>query len=432
MIKWVLTLGLAATSAMVCLAATDLADSIKSGELWKMDKSELGAKYMQGVRYSPVDDKTQRIDARNTLTIGKIAPAEMLFKWDGEHLASIQIIIYNKGDDGALEQTAFENKVKNSVAAVEEVVGAPGKAAKVSEKETGIKTRAWDWEWETGAIHLDSGSTGGSSKNKKKPGAPFTAEFIRLNLGPDAAAIETGGARDAVAHSELKKNLRHEENGDVWLDNVPMVDQGDKGYCVPASISRVFAYYGMDGVDQHALAAICGSSGAQGTRTDNMEESMQQICKKFPIRIVNLENKKLRDYTTFIMDLIGRYNKTAKSMGKDGISEQQGSQFFDVADPDVLLKTRAGKSSDVNKWMGDISKQINSGIPVLWCVTLGIYKESVSLPQGRGGHMRLIIGYNKAEKTIIYTDSWGSGHERKSMPAAEAMSMTSSRYVLRR
>lgn len=432
MIKWAFNLGLVAAGAMACLAATDLAEPIRSGELWKMDKEELRAKFMRGVRYSPVDDNTLRVNAANTLTIGKIAPAEMVFKMDGDHLSSIQVIIYNKGDDGALEQAAFENKVKDSVAAVEEVVGAPGKAAKVSEKETGIKTRAWDWEWETGAIHLDSGSTGGSSKNKKKPGTPFTAEFIRLNLGPDAAAIETGGARDAVAHSELKKNLRHEENGDVWLDNVPMVDQGDKGYCVPASISRVFAYYGMDGVDQHALAAICGSSGSQGTRTDNMEESMQQICKKFPIRIVNLENKKLRDYTTFILDLIAKYNKTAKSMGKDGISEQQGSQFFDVADPDVLLKARAGKSSDVSKWMGDISKHINSGIPVLWCVTLGIYKESVSLPQGRGGHMRLIIGYNKAEKTIIYTDSWGSGHERKSMPAAEAMAMTSSRYVLRR
>ena len=432
MIKWFFGMEISACSAMVCLAATDLAEPVKSGELWKLDKQELQAKYMRGVRYSPVDENTLRIDAANTLTIGKIAPAEMVFKLDGDHLASIQVIIYNKGDDGAIPQEAFENKVKESVAAVEEVVGAPGKAGKGSEKETGIKTRAWDWEWETGAIHLDSGSTGGSSKNKKKPGTPFTAEFIRLNLGPDAAAIETGGARDAVAHSELKKNVRHEENGDVWIDNVPMVDQGQKGYCVPASMSRVFAYYGMDGVDQHALAAVCGSSGDQGTRTDNMEESMQQICKKFPIRIVNLENKKLRDYTTFILDLIAKYNKTAKTMGADPIPVDGTVTPFDHGDPEVLLKARAGKAADVSKWIGDISKQINSGIPVLWCVTLGIYKESVPLPQGRGGHMRLIIGYNKAEKTIIYTDSWGAGHEKKTMPADEAMSMTSSRYVLRR
>lgn len=432
MMNWVYGIGLTVASAMVCMAATDLAEPVKSGELWKLDKQELNQKYMGGVRYSPVDDNTVRVQARGALTIGKIAPAEMVFKWNGDHLGSIQIIIYNKGDDGALDQNAFESRVQNSVDAVEQVVGLPGKPAKVSEKETGIKTRAWDWEWEGGAIHLDSGSTGGASKNKKKPGAPFTAEFIRMNLGPDAAAIETGGARDAVAHSEIRKNVHHEENGDVWIDNVPMVDQGDKGYCVPASISRVFAYYGMDGVDQHALAAICGSSGDQGTRTDNMEESMKQICKKFPIRIVNLESKKNKDYTTFIMDLIAKYNKAAKTMGKEAISEQQGSNFFDLADPDVLLKARAGRGADVSKWMGDISKQINTGIPVLWCVTLGIYKESVQLPQGRGGHMRLIIGYNKAEKTIIYTDSWGAGHEKKSMPAAEAMSMTSSRYVLRR
>ena len=33
-----------------------------------------------------------------------------------------------------------------------------------------------------------------------------------------------------------------------------------------------------------------------------------------------------------------------------------------------------------------------------------------------GGHMRLIIGYNSETKEILYSDSWGRGHELKRWP----------------
>lgn len=432
MFRTVVTTILFAGSAALSWAATDLAEAVQSGDLWSLEKSELTRKYLQGTRYSSIDESTQRVDARNALTIGSIAPNEMIFKWNGDKLASIQIIIYNKGDDGAMQQGAFEGKVKKSRETIEEIVGQPGKAAKVSEKETGIKTQAWDWSWESGAIHLDCGSTGGTSKNKKKQGEPFQAEFIRMDMGPDAKSIEKGGASDKISAKVLLKSLKKEDNGDVWLSTVPMVDQGQKGYCVPASISRVFAFYGMDGVDQHALAAICGTASGPdgGTRTDNMEESMKKICKKFPVRIVNLE-KKHKDYTSFLLDVMAKYNKVAGKMGKEEIPESQGQQFWDVADGDVLVAARGGKS-DANKFLNDVAKNINAGTPVLWCVTLGIVKETVQVPQQRGGHMRLIIGYNKEEKTIIYSDSWGQGHEKKSMPASDAAAITTNRYVLKR
>jgi hypothetical protein len=42
-------------------------------------------------------------------------------------------------------------------------------------------------------------------------------------------------------------------SGDVWLGDVPMVDQGQKGYCVVASAERVMRYYGSK-VDENELA----------------------------------------------------------------------------------------------------------------------------------------------------------------------------------
>ena len=38
--------------------------------------------------------------------------------------------------------------------------------------------------------------------------------------------------------------------------------------------------------------------------------------------------------------------------------------------------------------------------------------------------MRLIIGYNAKTNDIFYSDSWGAGHERKRMSAADAWTIT--------
>jgi hypothetical protein len=39
--------------------------------------------------------------------------------------------------------------------------------------------------------------------------------------------------------------------------------------------------------------------------------------------------------------------------------------------------------------------------------------------------MRLIIGYNTAKNEIIYSDSWGPGHEQKRMSLEDAWVITS-------
>lgn len=151
---------------------------------------------------------------------------------------------------------------------------------------------------------------------------------------------------------------------------------------------------------------------------------MAAICKKFPVKLITIE-----DYQSSMMALMETYNKLAKKKKEEQLSFSVPP--LDVADPELLLQARAGKKSQVKKWLGVIKRHIDAGSPVLWSVTLGIYKEKVSVPQTRGGHMRLIIGYNMKEQTIIYSDSWGAGHEKKTMPAAEAAAMTTGRYVIK-
>lgn len=417
----------AALSTMVCLGG-DLAEPIQNGELWKSPRPEKGNKYLTGARYSPVDDHTWRM-ANGAFTFGKLNAGEVLLKWDEETISSLRVIVYSKGDDGAVEKEEFLSKVDKAKAALSEISGVEPKKVKVDVKQTGVKVDCWEWTWENGCARLDASYTGELTKkkraNKKNTNnEPFEAEFIRVDFGPDAESIARQGARDKVSRKELKSSLQKDEDGTVWLEGVNMVDQGQKGYCVPATLARVFAFYGMDGVDQHALAALCDSSAEGGTSSNSMETAMERICKKFPVRLIVLE-----DYQTSMMGFIDAYNKLADKKGKQSLSLMVPP--LDVADPDLLLKVRAGKKAQVKKWMSAIKKHIDSGFPVVWSVTLGIYKEEVAVPQSRGGHMRMIIGYNMKEQTILYSDSWGAGHEKKSMPAAEAAAMTNGRYVIK-
>ena len=45
--------------------------------------------------------------------------------------------------------------------------------------------------------------------------------------------------------------------------------------------------------------------------------------------------------------------------------------------------------------------------------------------------MRLIIGYNDKTKEVLYTDSWGAGHELKRMPEDWAWTITTSSMFIK-
>lgn len=417
-----------ALCSMACFGG-DLAQPISTGELWKGPRQAAANKYLVGARYAPVDDTTWRM-ANGSFTFGKLRAGEVLLHWGADNIDSLRVIVYSKGDDGAIGKEDFLGRIESAKEALTEITGVEPKKKKVNVKETGVQVECWEWSWENGAARLDASYTGELGKKAKRGkknrggSAPFEAEFIRVDLGPDAAAIEHGGASDKVTRKELRSSIKKEEDGTVWLEGVNMVDQGQKGYCVPATLARVFAFYGMDGVDQHALAALCDSSADGGTSSNSMEGAMAAICKKFPVKLNTIE-----DYQSSMMALVEPYNKLAKKKGKQALSFAVPP--MDVADPELLKQVRAGKKSQVKKWLGLIKRHIDAGSPVLWSVTLGIYREEIPVPQSRGGHMRLIIGYNMKEQTIIYSDSWGAGHEKKTMPAAEAAAMTTGRYVIK-
>ena len=74
---------------------------------------------------------------------------------------------------------------------------------------------------------------------------------------------------------------------------------------------------------------------------------------------------------------------------------------------------------------------MDRGVPVMWALQLGLFPENgEKAKQFGGGHMRLIIGYNDKTNEIIFSDSWGAGHEKKRMAAPDASGATMGLYIL--
>jgi hypothetical protein len=98
------------------------------------------------------------------------------------------------------------------------------------------------------------------------------------------------------------------------------------------------------------------------------------------------------------------------------------------------LAVRSGsRVADINeaKFQKLIQEHTSRGVPLLWALVLGIYPEQpqISLQAG-GGHMRLILGYNEAKREVIFTDSWGAGHELKRMKLDHAYQASVALYVI--
>ncbi len=237
-------------------------------------------------------------------------------------------------------------------------------------------------------------------------------EFLRLKLMPASGRAELlnlAGIGDTVttkSKSSLATNVKkNPATGDVYLTGVPMIDQGQKGYCVSASCARVFNYLGVK-CDQDEIAELVKNDAEKGTRPSDMYSALRKIDQRYNMRV--------------------KVVKLPRGFGLQG-----------MRDTEVM---RAQK--------GDLAKlaveNVSAGTPLLWAVALPFTPvevrtgfpdgstpaKTIQDPQMGGGHMRLIIGYNSKTGDVIFTDSWGAGHEIKRMSLRDAEGMTQAVFTM--
>ncbi len=346
----------------------------------------------------------------------------------GGGIARVEMSLYNRGD--ALQNAIDESELQAKIDAVTQRLASGGRKAPPVEKTTlrnGGQQFRRVFEKADPAAELVWGLS-----------ADRTVEYLRLTLS--RAGLSTGKTsskrpKGAAGKAKVKDNVTKSPNGDVFIDNVPMVDQGQKGYCAAAVSERVLRYYG-NRIDEHEIAQQAGTSAEGGTSVAAMKEAVSAIGEKNGLGFQNIV-----DMTASFGDIeeeIERYNKAAKSLKRPTLALStfmQGNRvnvgdIREAMEPKVLYKMRL-KDSRFKKFSQGVRQQVNAGVPVFWGVTLGIFPERGVNPQSSGGHMRLIIGYNDKKKEILYTDTWGEGHELKRMPEDWAFAITHDAFFLK-
>ena len=358
-------------------------------------------------------------------------------------VSGVELSLYNKGDaashGGVMSEKGFDEMIERVSAKVSGADGKVPQTVRVRVKNDRTKmghkfTRSWPKR--TPSAELTWGISG--ERDSK------TLEYARLVFSGGVATGKRSAASKSSTRGGTAKpagfvaNVKRNDEGDVYVANVPMVDQGDKGYCAAAAAERVLRYFGQD-MDEHEIAQLAGTSAGGGTSARGMITAVETIGKKCKLgkrevvtKIGSWEDVEKR---------LKAYNKEAKHLKKpelnlnDYVTVSGHSRTVDIGDMEKSMDPKVQKAMSMKdkagyaKFIRGIREQTVRGVPLFWSVQLGVYPEP-GIPQTAGGHMRLIIGYNEEKGEIIYSDTWGAGHERKHMPDDWAWTITHNLFFL--
>jgi Peptidase_C39 like family len=403
-----------------CASAAPLDPLLANPGLWEMKQSdfEAAAKGL-GFRWVSQAQDSARA-AGGGLTLFGLPAVEAIARFDGGKVKEVSVAIYARGDAGGLKE-AYDALVRN---AVETVNRATGVKFALRGKDPTNAVKADGLVWSTPRAHylLEYSAT----REVKSRDIPFRAEFVRLEVTPPQKASSLLSA-NFPAQGRGKFNgpqhlKRDAASGDVVIGDVPMVDQGQKGYCVVAATERVMRYYGTQ-VDANELAQIANSDAEGGTSYDGMFSALKKVGSRLKVRVRQLEETNVKD----VLDLVKDYNRAAKKSGAPAVADpglmiDVGLIYRQMQLP-ALKEARTRNRADLGRFQRGVQQHIDQGIPLLWSVQLGIVAEP-GIPQNAGGHMRLIIGYNTRTSELIFSDTWGAGHEQKRMPMEDGWTIT--------
>lgn len=221
-----------------------------------------------------------------------------------------------------------------------------------------LREKVWRWDWNGHAIML--------SVQEEK--------YTAMRIMPVERA-DRGGKIARLSDAELKQRMatcvERRDNGDVVVTNIPMINQGPKGYCSPATWERYLRFVDIP-ADMYLLALAANTGVGGGTATRSIINATRNII-----------------------------SSNGRKLGK------------------------VGESPSVD----NIAAHIDKGLPIMWsflstptfqlAATINTAErngEKSGLKRndsGQGedgnvsGHICLIIGYNDKTGEIAISDSWG-------------------------
>ena len=320
------------------------------------------------------------------------APARTAVAYGNEkgHTELLSIIFSNKGDTlssvGSGEDHFDERGTKinpETLAgamkldevriskALTSILGPPEDQAMFAQGSSKIKNKRWDWNGHSFLLSLSD------------------EEYVRLRVAPISFA-EAGGKTERISDQDMRKrlasNVTRNSAGDVYIDNIPMVDQGPKGYCAPATFERAMRHAGV-AADMYLLATLATSPGG-GTYTELLYDKVAFTTRSKggrsakEITLNSLQPGRIKRYIEKGVPVLWRMRSV--------------SSYNDIANE------RSKARKDVKNW-GDWARKVDAEAE----------KNLPGLRNGTNYHICLIVGYNENTGELAVSDSWGPEYERR-------------------
>lgn len=373
------------------------------GSLWEEDAANTAKRLGWPVESSAPSTSSYRLYTRENYSfLGAHPYCAALYGSRDEKAELFSLVFANKGDFGSKMgigedhfkvihpdkspprslQEAIELDTEKLTETLTDNLGEPIEQY-YGEKED--RRRVLRWDWQSHAFILSQ----------------LDGEYVSLLITPiDVADAE--GKMKLLKDSDMKviiaKNVIRKNNGDVLITNIPMVNQGPKGYCAPATVERVMRYMSIP-ADMYLLA-VAATNANGGTYTNLLMKSCKRIVrnKARVIRDLQLQNdlnmNTLKKYIDKGLPILWKmrslrtYNKLANRRTQE-----------------------RRKVTDFTSWAETISTEAKQVSP-----RLGARKNH---------HLCMIIGYNERTNEVAVSDSWGINYELRWVHLDIARAVTS-------
>ncbi len=364
---------------------------------------------------------------------------EAIVRFESNSVSEVTFSLYNRGDAGEWTVGQFESFMGKLNHQLTAWAGDKGVQMRAEERTAAVTLNRKLWVRPPQQVEMIWSFT---AKSKVQGTAAPRPEFARVQLTRFDPAHDPRKLVFATATLpgmpmtilDLRARVKQAGTGDVLIDSVPMVDQGQKGYCAAAVAERILRYYGRN-VDEHEIAQLANTTAENGTNPDQMITALRRISGDLGLDVTVHEDFNLKDFEKLIND----YNRAAHRVGRPELQykTQIGNTIYiespvviyQQMDTALLKEVRIKRDAAMARFLTDIEHFINNGVPLAWAVMVGKLPEKPNVHLvGIGAHMRLIIGYNDRAKEILYTDTWGPGHEEKRMSLADAWTITLGLY----
>lgn len=326
---------------------------------------------------------------------GAMPNSVALYSDDQGVVTSVSAVYANKGDTGskagfgadhfkggteASEKGLAEAMAKDEQTLAKALTTALGqpKVQRYGEGKSRRTIQRWDWN---GHAFLLSSVEG---------------EYVGLMIVSTETA-DAGGKSTRMKDEDLKKRLAEsvvrEPNGDVHISEIPMVDQGPKGYCVPATFERAMRTMGMD-ADMYLLAMVGQTGIGGGTVVEYLVDGIrsQVYSKGRRTKDESVKDLKIRDVKRYI-------------------------------DQGVPIMWRMCSMDDYNDAADKFTEKRQSVTDwTAYAAEVASTAENFSKREkpDDNHHVCMIIGYNEKTNEFAVSDSWGPRFELRWVPVPVA------------